>query len=79
MMLFGMVLTFVLMMSALGILAAWLGRRIVVHLKDNPVAVSALTEHLIVPILGKHPETTPETPEEEEPKEKPDRRAGSSD
>ena len=69
-MLFGMVLMFVLMMSAFGALAWWLGRRVVVHLKDNPVAVAAISDHLIVPMLGKPAETPPESPEDEEPKEK---------
>lgn len=52
-MLLGMVLMFVLETGILVALAVWLGRRVVLHLKENPAAVSALSEHLWMPLLGK--------------------------
>jgi hypothetical protein len=61
-MLFGMILAFALETAVLLLIAIWLGRRIALHLKDNPTGVSALSENLWVPLLGK----TIESPAEPE-------------
>jgi len=61
-------LTFLLTTAGYGALL-WLAcRRIMRHLKDNPEAVKAVTEHVLIPLLGRRPED-----ERDEPTNEPER------
>ena len=53
------VITFILTTVAYGVLIWFASRRLVAHLRDNPEAVAALSEHLIIPILGRKPPEDP--------------------
>lgn len=50
---FGMSVVFLVLISAVGILAWLIWRRMAEYLKGNDEAVSALIKHLFVPLLGK--------------------------
>lgn len=52
-MLLGMVLMFLIETGCLVTVAWFAWMRLAAHLRDNPVAVAALTTHLMVPLLGK--------------------------
>jgi hypothetical protein len=45
----------------LAALAAWALRRITGHLQGNPQGIQAVTEHVLLPLLGRHKDE----PEEE--------------
>jgi hypothetical protein len=49
--LMGMLLSFGLLVLAEGLLVFLLWRRLAIHLRENPKAVTALTTHLLVPLL----------------------------
>ncbi len=50
---FGMFLMFVLMMGCLGLLGWFIWVRLGSHLRENPQGVTALSEHLFLPLMGK--------------------------
>jgi hypothetical protein len=55
-MLAGMLLMFV-MMAGGWVVAAWMiGRRLIAHLRKNPEAAKAISEHIITPLLGEDKE-----------------------
>jgi hypothetical protein len=50
---FLMFLTFVVVMSGLGVLL-WFGfHRIAMHLRGNPEATRAVVEHVLIPLFGR--------------------------
>lgn len=50
---FLMFLTFVVVMSGLGVLL-WFGfHRIALHLRGNPEATRAVVEHVLIPLFGR--------------------------
>ena len=52
-MVFSALVMLILITAAEGVLV-WFGwRRLAAHLKENPAAVAALTEHLFIPLLGR--------------------------
>jgi hypothetical protein len=65
-MLFGMFLSFLLIAVAEGGLLWLIWCRLGQHLRENPEAVAALTNHLIVPLMGRK-----EAPKEDPPAEMP--------
>ncbi len=46
-------LTFLLTTAGYGALLWWACRRISRHLRGNPEAVKAVTEHVLIPLLGR--------------------------
>jgi hypothetical protein len=69
-MLFGMFLMFLLLTAGGGALMWLTWRRMAGHLKGNEEAVSALTKHLFVPLLGG--QDTPQPDETPAPKPEPE-------
>lgn len=66
---FLIVLTFLLTTAVYGILLYLAARRISRHLQGNEVGVKAVTDHVLIPLLGRRPDdeseraaSEPETP-----------------
>ncbi len=60
-------LTFLLTTALYGTLA-WLAcRRVVSHLQENPEAVKAVTDHVLLPMLGRQTEQEPAVQKTKEP------------
>lgn len=55
-MMFLIFLTFILTTGLYGGLLFLAGRRVARHLQGNPEAVKAVTEHVLLPILGRKPD-----------------------
>jgi len=52
-MLMGMIIMFILMCAVLGTVAWLAWSRLGAHLKDNEEAVTAVTRHVLIPLMGK--------------------------
>lgn len=60
-------LTFILTTCLYGTLLFLACRRVAIHLQGNPEAVKALTEHLLLPVLGRQAEKkTDDEPDKED-------------
>lgn len=58
------ILTFLLTTAGHGVVL-WLAiRRISRHLQGNPEAVKAVTEHVLIPLLGRRPDNENERPDD---------------
>jgi hypothetical protein len=52
-MLMGMIIMFILMCAGLGTVAWLAWSRLGAHLKGNEEAVTAITKHVLIPLMGK--------------------------
>lgn len=59
------ILTFLLTTALYGFLLWWACRRISRHLQGNPEGVKAVTDHVLLPLLGRPPVEESEPPTNE--------------
>ena len=62
---FLMVLTFVMTTAIYGILVGLAFRRVLRHLQNNPEGVRAVTDHVLIPLLGRQPDDERQPPVDE--------------
>jgi hypothetical protein len=53
------IMTFILSVAVCACLVWRAGRRVAHHLRGNPEAVNAVTEHVLLPMLGRQDEQKP--------------------